>query len=131
MVAAVICAESGFDAHARGWLGEVGPMQVIPRTAAHLCLDLAPFLWEPAPNVRCGIRVLLHAEEACGGPGAGACSPWRPNANATMAGGDMVGRCPGGASVLHPDSNEWTSDLGDIRRQKSKKPGNPWGFRAS
>lgn len=69
LVAAVIVRESTINPWAKGARGEIGLMQIHPAgMALHLCRDLLGKLWNPAFNIRCGIRILRRARERCPGP---------------------------------------------------------------
>lgn len=59
---AVATVESGFDPRAIGGVGEIGLMQILPSTARMLGFsDATPKLFEPATNVRYGVRYLAEA----------------------------------------------------------------------
>src|SRR5512142_1797062 len=53
IVGAVIHRESAFNRRARGRLGEIGLMQIMPATARSACPELLPHIWEPWANIRC------------------------------------------------------------------------------
>lgn len=69
---AVAQVESGYDPRAVGGVGEVGLMQVLPSTARMLGFsEPLPRLFDPATNVRYGVRYLSDAwrmtgEDICG-----------------------------------------------------------------
>lgn len=66
VTAAVITRESAWQRWALGKRGEVGLMQVKPDAAAlQFCADLLDDLWEPARNIRCGLRLLRRAITTC------------------------------------------------------------------
>lgn len=59
---AVATVESGFDPRAVGGVGEIGLMQILPSTARMLGFsEPLPKLFEPATNVRYGVRYLAEA----------------------------------------------------------------------
>ncbi|WP_020180574.1 transglycosylase SLT domain-containing protein [Methylopila sp. M107] len=69
---AVTSVESGFNARAVGGVGEIGLMQVLPSTARMLGFsEPLPRLFDPATNIRYGVRYLSQAwkltgEDICG-----------------------------------------------------------------
>lgn len=58
--------ESRYDPDALGALGEIGLMQVKHSAARDYCRDLISNLWDPATNIRCGLRLLTRARRICG-----------------------------------------------------------------
>jgi soluble lytic murein transglycosylase-like protein len=68
LVDAVMWVESGYDPRARGGVGEIGLMQVLPATAALMGFEgsLAK-LAEPATNIAYGTRYLAQAWRLAGG----------------------------------------------------------------
>lgn len=67
LVVGVMGYESRYDKNALGVLGEVGLMQVKPTgMAQHYCQDLMSNLWDPATNIRCGLRLFAKARRTCG-----------------------------------------------------------------
>lgn len=56
LVVAQMFQESGFDPNARSWIGAVGLMQLMPRTAGQLGVD--GDLTDPEINIRAGIRYM-------------------------------------------------------------------------
>jgi hypothetical protein len=58
LVSAIIAAESAFDPHAVSHAGAIGLMQVMPATAAEYGVTDARHLFDPAVNVRTGVRHL-------------------------------------------------------------------------
>jgi soluble lytic murein transglycosylase-like protein len=68
LVDAVMSVESGYDPLARGGVGEIGLMQVMPATAALMGFEGSPAgLAEPATNIAYGTRYLAQAWRLAGG----------------------------------------------------------------
>jgi soluble lytic murein transglycosylase len=98
LVAAVIYAESRFDAHARSAHGAIGLMQVLPETAAQIAGEtggaafVAADLEDPRVNIRYGCYYLRAVLDMFGGDrvaaiaaynaGAGAGGEWEAAARA-------------------------------------------------
>jgi soluble lytic murein transglycosylase len=98
LVAAVIYAESRFDAHARSAHGAVGLMQVLPETAAQIARETGGVTFVPADlevprvNIRYGCYYLRTVLDLFGGDrvaaiaaynaGAGAVGEWEAAARA-------------------------------------------------
>jgi soluble lytic murein transglycosylase len=98
LVAAVIYAESRFDAQARSAHGAVGLMQLLPETAAQIARDTGGVAFEPADlddpriNIRYGCHYLRTVLDSFGGDsvaaiaaynaGAGAVGEWEAAARA-------------------------------------------------
>jgi soluble lytic murein transglycosylase-like protein len=66
VVGSVIALESGFNSKALGQEGEIGLMQLHPEGQPRtVCKDLWKTIWDPKSNIKCGVRVLAMAREAC------------------------------------------------------------------
>ncbi len=60
LLAAVVEQESGFNPQAHSSAGAIGLMQIMPATARDCGLDPGQ-LWDPAPNIHWGARILADA----------------------------------------------------------------------
>lgn len=60
LLAAVVEQESGFNPRAHSSAGAIGLMQIMPATARDCGLDPEQ-LWDPAPNIHWGARILADA----------------------------------------------------------------------
>ena len=84
VAAAVIYVESRFRPDRIGGVGEVGLMQVRPRTAALLGFKGAPHeLFKPETNIELGVRYLAKAWRLANGDLCGALMRYRPGHSST------------------------------------------------
>ncbi len=65
LIASLVLTESSFRKGVRSSVGAVGPAQVRPEYWRRFCGN--PDLWDPAENIYCGVQVLAHYRDSCGG----------------------------------------------------------------
>ena len=91
---AVAQVESGYDPRAVGGVGEIGLMQVLPSTARMLGFsEPLPRLFDPATNVRYGVRYLSEAWRLTGQDICGAVMKYRAGHGETRYSRRSVAYC--------------------------------------
>lgn len=65
LIASLVLTESSFRKGVRSHVGAIGPAQVRPEYWRRFCGN--PDLLDPAENIYCGIQVLAHYRDRCGG----------------------------------------------------------------
>lgn len=65
LIASLVLTESSFRKGVRSSVGAIGPAQVRPEYWGRFCGN--PDLSDPAENIYCGVQVLAHYRERCGG----------------------------------------------------------------
>ena len=65
LIASLVLTESSFRKGVRSSVGAIGPAQVRPEYWGRFCGN--PDLSDPAENIYCGVQVLAHYRDTCGG----------------------------------------------------------------
>lgn len=65
LIASLVLTESSFRKGVRSSVGAIGPAQVRPEFWRRFCGN--PDLSDPAENIYCGVQVLAHYRDSCGG----------------------------------------------------------------